>query len=55
MGTSAPVRRVIDVPFVVPRHEPLKLPAPDPERWVPIWSPAEPVRVPVEVERYEIR
>ena len=39
MSTSAPVRKVHDIPIVEPRREPLKLPQ------APV--PVEPIRVPV--------
>jgi len=47
--TSAPLRREGDIPLVVPfvpPPEPKRLPAPNPERWIP-FMPAIPVREPV--------
>lgn len=44
MGTSAPVRRSVDIPIVEPAPKILPLPAPDPSRIV---TPFVPIRQPV--------
>ena len=44
MTTSAPVRKVHDVPIIRPVRQPVTLPAPDPERWHTIEVPAVPVK-----------
>jgi len=36
MTTSAPIRKVHDIPIVLPKRSPRQLPAPDPRRLVPI-------------------
>lgn len=50
MSTSAPVKKEYDIPIVKPMVVPRELPAPDPERWVPVVTVA-PVKVPVRVLR----
>ena len=48
MTTSAPVRKVHDIPIVITRPKPRQLPEVAPERYVPIVEPwAVPVREPV--------
>ena len=51
MSTSAPIKREYDIPIIIikPKREPLELPAPTPERWIPSVFP---VGVP---ERVEVR
>ena len=52
MGTSAPVREVIDIPIIRPKVESRELPAPSPERiMVPMVPVKAPVRVPERVMR----
>ena len=53
MSTSAPIKREYDIPIIIikPKREPLELPAPTPERWIPSVFPVrvEPMRVPESV------
>lgn len=53
MSTSAPIKREYDIPIIRPQPAPVvprELPAPDPERLVPI-IPSVPVEVPVRIVR----
>jgi len=52
MSTSSPVRRVHDVPIVIPIQVPKRLPEVSPERWIPINPIVVPERVP---ERVTVR
>ena len=47
MSTSSPVRRVHDVPVVVPKRTPKRLPELAPERWIPVTPITVPVKEPV--------
>ena len=51
MSTSAPVRKVHDIPIVITRPRPLRLPEVAPERYVPAVPISVPVREPVRVGR----
>jgi len=52
MTTSAPVRKVHDVPIVIARPQPKRLPEVAPGRYVPAIEPwTIPVREPVRVAR----
>lgn len=46
MTTSAPIRKIVNIPIVEPVREPLWLSEPDPGRIV---VPLVPIRVPVKV------
>lgn len=50
MSTSAPVKKEHDIPIVRPQRIPKELPAPNPERLVPI-VPFVPAEVPERVRR----
>ena len=45
MSTSSPVRKIHDIPIVLPQVEPLRLPEIDPERYVPMVPVVVPERV----------
>jgi len=47
MSTSAPVRKVHDIPIVITRPEPKQLPEVAPERYIPAFPISVPVREPV--------
>lgn len=51
MSTSAPVRKVHDIPIVVTRTRPLQLPEVAPERYVPAVPISVPVREPAGIGR----
>lgn len=49
MGTNTPVVREHDFPITEPYKPPLRLPAPDPSRYIPITPVRQPEKVPVRV------
>jgi len=51
MTTSSPVRKVHDIPIVIARPQPQRLPEVAPERYVPAIPISVPVREPVRVVR----